>query len=332
MQKFVSCLAILCIFFITTYAQQNFEPGYILEHNRDTVKGYIETTMEYELTLAVRFKTDNNSAVREFGPSELAGFGIGKAVYENVGFQNTLNKTQVSAFVKKLVTGEYDLFSYTTADRKFYLLRKDTTQYFVYDKVTRASGEVVEEGNYLNILHFISVSCNKISGIYDRVSFNDKDMTSFVLKVDNCLSSGKATSFYEKPKIQMQPFIFVGGFPVSGKNQFTASFTLRFITPRIDKKSSINIGLFYSNTLVETSERADNYELYTLSTHTQVYSLPATFQYNFTTGLVQPYFYAGISAAYSTQTSNSFTTGIPRSDNQFGAALVLGIGIEARVV
>jgi outer membrane protein W len=325
-------LITLFIFFSTTLAQQTFEPGYILKHNRDTVKGYIEITMEYELTLSVRFKTDAQSTVKDFGPSELAGFGIGKAIYENIEFQNALNKTHVSAFVKKLVTGEYDLFSYVTADRKFYLIRKDTTQFFVYDRVTSASGEVYQEGNYLNILLFISVSCNKISGIYDRVSFNDKDMTAFVLKVDNCLSSGKATSFYEKPKMQMQPFIFVGGFPVSGKNQFTASFTLRFITPRIDKKSSINIGLFYSNTVLETAERADNYELYTLTTHNQVYSIPVTFQYNFTTGIVQPYFYAGISGAYSTQTANSFTTGIPSSDNQFGAAFVFGIGIEARVV
>jgi outer membrane protein W len=72
--------------------------------------------------------------------------------------------------------------------------------------------------------------------------------------------------------------------------------------------------------------------LYTLATHNQVYSIPVTFQYNFTTGIVQPYFYAGISGAYSTKTANSFTTGIPSSSNQFGVALVIGIGIEARVI
>jgi outer membrane protein W len=332
MQKFISCLILLCTIFFTTLAQQSFEPGYVLKHNQDTVKGYIETGLEYELTQSVKFKADVNASVKEFGTSELTGFGIGKSVYQNIEFLNTINKMRMNAFAKQLVTGEYDLFSYATADRKFYLLRKDTTDYFIYDRVTRANGEIDQEGNYLNILHFISVSCNKIAGIYDRVGYNDKDMTAFILKVDNCLSSGKATSFYEKPKIQMQPFIFIGGFPVSGMNQFTANFTLRFVTPQIDKKSSLNIGLLYSNTLVETDERSDYYVLYTMATHNQVYSIPVTFQYNFTSGIVQPYFYAGISGAYSTKTANSYTTGIPSSSNQFGVALVLGIGIEAKIV
>jgi hypothetical protein len=225
MQKSISCLVILCILSFRTVAQQSFEPGYILEHNRDTVRGYIETGLEYELAQSVKFKTDVNATLKEFGPSELIGFGIGKSVYLTIGFQNTINNTRVTAFIKQLVTGEYDLFSYTTTDRKFYLLRKDTSEYFIYDRVTRGSGEIDQEGNYLNILHFVSVGCNKIAGIYDRVGYNDKDMTTFILKVDNCLSSGKATSFYEKPKIQMQPFIFAGGFPVSGKTQFTACFT-----------------------------------------------------------------------------------------------------------
>jgi hypothetical protein len=329
--KFICCLSVLSIFFSTIFAQQNIEPGYILATNRDTVKGFVEIAMESELTQSVKFKRDLNSTVKEYTPSEIKGFGIGKEVYQSMQFLNTVNKIPVKAFVRQLITGEYNLFSYITPDRKFYLLQKDTIFYFIYDRVTTNRGEIDEEGNYQNYLHFISINCDKISNLYDRVGFNDRDMSGFVLKVDNCLSAGKATSFYEKPKTKMQPYIFVGGFPVSGMNQFTANFYLRFTTPRVDKKTSINMGLYYSYTTVETSERSDYYSLYTLVTHNQVYSVPVTFQYNFTSTLVQPYFYAGISAAYSTKTANSFTTGIPSSSNKFGVALVVGIGIEVKI-
>jgi len=81
MRKFISCLIVLCTFSFTVIAQQSFEPGYILEHNKDTVKGYIETGLEYELTQSVKFKTDVNAVAKEFGLSELTGFGIGKSVY-----------------------------------------------------------------------------------------------------------------------------------------------------------------------------------------------------------------------------------------------------------
>jgi outer membrane protein W len=330
--KFIYCLSLLFILFSNATAQQAVEPGYILEHNQDTVKGYIESGMETELTQSVKFKKDEKAVAQEYGPSDLSGFGIGKVIYQSIRFQNTVNKTNVKAFLKQLVTGEYDLFSYATPDRKFYLLRKDSSFDFIYDRVTTPGGEIVEEGNYLNILHFISVNCDKISNIYDRVGFNDQEMTSFVLKVDNCLSGGKAISFYEKPKTRMLPYIFIGGLPISGKNQFTANFTLRFTTPRIDKKTSVNVGLNYSNTTVQTQERSDYYVPYTMDTHNQIFSVPVTFQYNFTSTLIQPYFYAGFSGAYISKTATSYTTGLDPSSNQFGLALVVGIGVEAKII
>jgi outer membrane protein W len=253
-------------------------------------------------------------------------------IYRSLRFTNNAEDSILElAFVKLLVHGEYDLYAYVKSDRRYYILQKDSSRYFLYDRVSKNSGQIDLEGNYYNYLHFISVNCDKLSNLYDRVGFNDQDMSAFVFKVDNCLTMGTASSFYQKPKTKMQPIIFVGGFPAPGMSQLTANFSIRLTLPRIDKKTSLNLGLYYSTTTIQTSERSDYYNLYTLASHYQVFSVPVTFQYNFTSNRLQPYFYAGLSGAYLHKTANSLTTDIPSLDTRFGVALVAGIGIEAEL-
>jgi hypothetical protein len=331
--KIISCFLITCSLCFRLSAQQLFDPGYIIKKNQDTVRGFIIIDLESNLSSAVKFKTDEISPTVKFVPSELEGFKTGDDVYRSMQFRNTAEDSVMeTAFVKQLVKGEYNLYAYAKTDRKFYLLQKEEILYFLYDGVNRNSGEIVQKGNFYNYLNLVAVPCEKLTNLVDRVGYNDKDMAEFISKVDNCETPGNATNLYQKPKTLVQPMIFAGGLPVSGMNQFTASFILHITLPRIDKKTSINIGLNYASLTKETDERNDYYYLYKLLTNYQIFSVPVTFQYNFTTNRIQPYFYAGISAAYDQKTTNTQNNQIPASDNQFGISPVAGIGIQARLI
>ena len=324
-------LALFCFANTMLFAQKSFEPGFILLDGKDTVRGLIEITSEAELCAAVNFKKDSES-IKTYTPSEIKGFGVGHEVYRSLRFVNTAEDSiKTEAFLKQLVIGVYSLYSYVKPDRRFYLIQNDTTQFFMYDQVSESSGRITQKDNYYNYLHFISINCDNLANLWDRVSFNDQQMAGFVIKVDHCLSPGQATNYYEKPKTVMKALVFVGAFPVPNMSQFTANFVLRFTIPRVDKKTSVNIGLNYVNNVQQTTERSDYYSLYTLTTHNQIYSLPVTIQYNFTNTIVQPYFYAGASAAYLSKTTNSYTYDIPRSDTIFGVSFVGGLGIEVKV-
>ena len=330
--KFFNWLLILCLCQLSLFAQQNFDPGYIIQLSLDTVRGYIETVLESNYARSIHFKKVVNAEGKVYTPTDLAGFGFGNDIYKSMGFQNTAEDSVMeTAFVKQLVRGEYNLYVYQKPDRKFFILQKDSTKYFLYDRVSRNSGETIQEGNYYNYLNLVSVPCENINRVVDRVSFNDKDMAAFILRVDNCESKGTATNLFQKQKTLVEPIVFVGGLPISGYSQFTASFTLHITLPRVDKKTSINIGIYYSNTAVKTLEHNDYYSKYILTTHNQIFSIPVTFQYNFTNSLIQPYFYAGISAAYLRKNANSQNYNIPASDAKFGMALVAGIGIQVKV-
>jgi hypothetical protein len=331
--KFIKCLAILCLLYYYLPAQQIFDSGYIIRPDRDTVKGFIKADLESDLISVVQFKHDESSVLKQFGPTDLLGFGIGKDIYKSMRFLNTAEDSVIeTAFVKQLVKGEYNLYAYRKPDRFFYLIEKDTILYFLYDEVSRGTGEIMQKGNYYNYLSLIAVPCEKLTNLVGRVGYNDKDMASFISKVDDCETPGKATNYFQKPKTLVQPMIFVGGLPVAEMNQFTASFILHITLPRIDKKTSVNIGINYSSLIRKTEERSDYFFLYDLLTHYQIFSVPVTFQYNFTTSRVQPYFYAGISPAYTSRSTNTRNYSIPASDHDFGLSLVAGVGVQVRAI
>ncbi|HEX3769007.1 MAG TPA: hypothetical protein VHT72_11550, partial [Puia sp.] len=182
--KIFKCLIILCFLFSQLSAQQIFDPGYIIKLNKDTVRGFIKTDLESELISVVKFKDDETSVLKEYRPADLLGFGIDKDIYKTMRFLNTAEDSVVeTAFVKQLVKGEYNLYAYRKPDRLFYIIQKDTILYFLYDEVSRGTGEILQKGNYFNYLNLIAVPCEKLTNLVGRVGYNDKDMAAFISKV-----------------------------------------------------------------------------------------------------------------------------------------------------
>jgi len=234
--KFLKCLLILCFFHCTLIAQQNFDPGYIIYHNRDTVKGFIKAAVEEDLNSTVQFKKDLNGELKTYRPADLSGFGVGKEMYRTINFKNISQTNALdTVFAKQLVSGEYNLFTYMKSARRFFLLQRDITVYLLYDAVFRSSGETDQVANYQNYLNFISISCDKMKNQYANVGFDEKSMADFVQQTNNCISGTSSVSYYQEQKMTITPLIFLGGLPLSGQNsQITANFTLRFTLPHVD--------------------------------------------------------------------------------------------------
>lgn len=328
--KFIQCFFIFISIHFTLIAQKGFDPGYIITNGQDTIKGFVEVSLNRELTNSIKFKKDESADLKEYKPADLHGFGIGNDIYLSKHFLNTAQDSEMeTAFVKQLVNGEYSLYSYSKDDLVFYLLQKDTTVYFLYDRVTDNLGEIKQEGNYMNYLNLISINCEKLNNMYSRVVYNEKDLADFVLKVDNCSSNGKAISYFQKPKSVMQPFAFIGGFPPN-LTQFTANFTLQFSLPRVYKNIFFNAGINYSYTSKKSQILSGSFETKYTNNY-NILSIPFTIQWNFTTSGLQPYFYAGLSGSFYNESSNYGTYGLPLNPQTFVVAMVLGFGIQMRI-
>lgn len=330
--KFLSYLLMLCLFHSTIIAQKNFDPGYIINHNRDTVKGFIETTEEKKLSSSVRFRKETSGELQEYNPGDLFGFGIGQVLYKSFIFNNTVSGSRMdTVFARQLVSGEYNLFTFVTSDR-FFLLQKDTSLYLLYDESQDGSGTIDRVGNFRNYLNFISVPCENLKDKYKGIGYSENSLADFVQKTNNCISGGSSRIYGQKQKLEITPIIFAGGLPLSGQNAyFTGNLSLRFTLPRVDKKLSLNIGVNYTNTTYMTAASEALNPYYHYYTKEEIFSIPLTIQYNVLLTRVQPYFFLGCSFAQN-KTDNLGTGFWIEPDNKYNSLnIIAGLGVEARV-
>jgi len=331
--KLLRCLVILCLFHNTLSAQKGFDPGYIINLNRDTVKGFIQITEEKNLSASVHFKKELSGELKEYFPGDVSGFGINQEMYTSISFRNTINGNRMdTVFARQLVSGTYNLFTFEKSDM-FFLLQKDTSIFLLYDESQDGAGEIDLVGNFRNYLNFISVPCESLKDRYKSVGYSENSIGEFVQKTNNCISGSSQVYSRNKQKLEITPIIFAGGFPLSGQNaQYTANFTLRLTWPRVDKKLSVNIGVNYSSTTYKTAQSEALNPYYQYYTTEQISSIPLTIQYNVLLTRVQPYFYLGCS--YGKIKIDNLGTGFwiapDESYNSFN--IVGGLGVEVRVV
>jgi hypothetical protein len=284
---------------------------------------------------AVKFKKEGSATFLEYHIADLLGFGMEQEKYIRKNFINTAEDSiQVTAFLKLLVAGEYSLYSYAGPQHKFFLLQKDSVNYFLYDHTSQSDVNDLHQPNYHNYLSFVTLNCEQAHRLAENVEYNERALSDIILKLDNCDSAGQAKVFYQKPKTVIQPILFAGALPFGGKDQqYTANFTLKFTLPRLEKHASLNIGLNYSYLYKPLSYDimvGINRDVYTKA---YIFSIPLTFQYNFTTSRIQPYIYVGFSGTYiDRQPEQTLGYYSPHPEKSGGFSLVAGIGIEARIV
>ncbi|MBB6500435.1 hypothetical protein [Pedobacter cryoconitis] len=125
------------------FAQSNFQKGYVVTNNKDTIAGYIDFVEQTKNPVSITFKTALESQTQTFNTANCSAFSINEMeAYQrfdvevsmskmdlanlSVGPDKTIEKRDV--FLKVLQAGKnITLFSYTDKIKKrFYLLEKDS--------------------------------------------------------------------------------------------------------------------------------------------------------------------------------------------------------------
>lgn len=108
-----SCFILVMIFFaVSPLLAQNFEPGYIITSENDTLRGSIKDETDANLSSKIFFKNEEG-IVKKYGPGDLLGFGFSNGrTFEKQAITSLTPEGTDSIFVfaKNLIRGKIDLF------------------------------------------------------------------------------------------------------------------------------------------------------------------------------------------------------------------------------
>jgi hypothetical protein len=337
--KPLSTAILLCIS-IYASAQTNFTPGYIVKSSGDTLRGYLQEELRKDILFSIKFKVNNTSTSFEtFTSTNIMGFKYESGdLYKSISFKNTLNDTAAvqTSFALQLVTGPYNLYSYIENEETYFVVLGNNVSYFIYNTVTDNSGLVKIEGNYSSRLQALAVSCHDRSLHSDLITYNEKDISDFIYKLNNCIApNSSSTNHYQKQKALMSVSLFAGGISVGkNRNQLTGDLALRIIYPQLSKNVSLNIGVHYSHTTDDKRQKLFGSNVELSITKDDIFCVPLTMQYNIGQGIIQPFFYGGFGAAYVKEQSTYSVYAqnpLPNLPAKFEASVIGAIGIEGHV-
>jgi hypothetical protein len=321
---------------VDNFAQQNFTGGYVILANGDTLRGYLQEEVEGSLVTGVTFSNnENGTSSKKYVVTDAKAFHYDQgSSFEAVSY-NDLNNTPTTTFAKLLLTGYYRLYSLRIKDVIFFVVKNNDSTQLLYDDIRRTDGTIETTGNYVNVLSFLSRTCDKLKNEVTRLRYAEPEMLSFVSRLNQCISPDETnTSFYLKPHSTATVYLYAGGLPLGDEYELIGRVGAKITTPSISKNLSLGIAFTYS-----THKQIDSYEQNGSSYITtfeynhilKLQTLSGSFQYDFATGRLRPYFQAGIGLTFSQEQDPINHGGVEKFENDFGASFLAAIGVEGYV-
>ena len=332
----VSTFILPCLFILLSvdnFAQQKFTGGYVIVANGDTLHGYLLEDAEGNLVTGITFTNDQNgTSSKKYVVTDAKAFRYDHGSSFEVVSYNDVNNAQTTSFAKLLLTGHYRLYSLRVKDVLFFIVKNNDSTQLLYDDIRRTDGTLETKGNYVNVLSFVSRSCENLKNDVMRIRYAEPEMLSFVSRLNQCISPNETnTSLYVKPHSTATVYLYAGGLPLGDEYELIGRVAAKITTPSISRNLSLNIAFTYS-----THKEIDTYEYNSSTTYkydhiTKLQTLSGSFLYDFTTTRIRPYFEGGIGLTFSQEQDPLNHGGKTGYENDFGATLLTAIGIEVYV-
>lgn len=255
---------------ISIHAQTNYEEGYIITNNQDTVHGLIDYRTDYMNGKICRFKTDSLSKEQVYYPDDIAGF---RYLYSGKFYvSKTINIENIprTVFLEYLIKGIINLYFYKDADFNmigYYIFEDEDGKLHNISKhadkyVTKKSGELVlkKDAKYRTDLNFVFGDIEQIASKLQNANFDHKTMIGFTKNYHKlkCTTGEECITFETKDskKNVIFKYLIYSGYEcftytnfISEKKAVDALIIgsrIEFISPRWNKSVSALLDLSYS--------------------------------------------------------------------------------------
>ncbi|MDF9801231.1 opacity protein-like surface antigen [Catalinimonas alkaloidigena] len=276
------------------YTQRNFnaQEGFYINLDNDTIHGKIRALND--LSEELHFRKESQKRFKVFAPTEIKEFGFksgGHYVSKNIA---SSEKKNVNLFLSRLFTGQVTLYQY---DDIFYV-QKENEELILLEQNNTVIDEkyVREDKRYLGILRLLTLDCESVQKLIERVDFNADDLTDFFIAYHQCVAP-ENESTQNKRTLKVKKGIKAGA-------SFSKVTSYRDgVTPSYPEFKAFNhytggmyLNLSYNDkisiqpeVLITKKESSNIYKQYSVVN----LQLPISLYYTFPTGKTRPFLSVG---------------------------------------
>ncbi len=187
------------------FAQENFQPGYILQNNGDTVYGSIDYRNWEKSPDRITFKATNNSEPQIYRPMTIKGFMVADARYRGAVLQTEVSPVNTNdldyepalrfetdtTFLEVLVQGTKELLYYMNEEgnRQFYLCNGNEISFLTFKKYLKdfeGKTIIAENNNFRNQLSYYFNDCPNLQGKISKTPYTQTGLTDLFKAYYGC--------------------------------------------------------------------------------------------------------------------------------------------------
>lgn len=266
-----------CLSCFTVNAQKNFQPGYILNHQGDTIQGYIDYRNWEENPEEIHYSSSLNGSPITYLPKDIAEFGVQDEIYvsaivdimpvETTVVDETpeMYKKRVNVFLQTLIRGEKSLYYHDSQQgyQNFYIVQDSSFQLLEYKKTVQyknGSRVKVESKKYVTQLAYYLRACDNIESMLKYSGYGKKSLIKLFENYYDCTQS---TNAFQKEEEKTYTEIGVLAGITTTRLSFVGS--PRLDDANFDTNTGVSLGIFFDVVLPRNNRKwsINNEILYT---------------------------------------------------------------------
>ena len=264
-----------------SYSQENYQTGYVINQNGDTLKGLIDYRNWNKNPKKITFRSDITKESIFFSPLDLKKFYVADESYEGAvvtvdSISNRVDELTENStfrfrtdtiFLQCIVDGAKSLYYYKDKNNKEHFFinqgsKFELLQYKKYIKRIGTANSIIENKKYIGQLTNYFSDCPTVPSEFKKVEYSQKSLEKLFLRYYEC-TKGEIKFRKKRDKVSIETGALIGVsmtkiqfsgsiFPYLGRTDYapsvnpTAALFVNFILPRNQKKWSIANEIMYT--------------------------------------------------------------------------------------
>jgi hypothetical protein len=254
------------LIFQSTFGQKNYQPGYVIQLNGDTLHGFIDYRKWDRNPDDIIFKKELSENIFTYSPKDIRGFSVLDEIYESAIIETEMssdNPDDLSSdselsikidttFLQTIVSGVKSLYFYknTSGKEQFYIRHDSTYELLKYKKYLKqnesdGTSVIAENNKYLGQLTYYLRDCPTIQVKLKDTKYGKRSIENLFLSYYKCTNS--EIKFHKKIEKLPIEFGLLAGLSSTSINFASYSGSFAYLV-NSDFKSSENLlaGMFFN--------------------------------------------------------------------------------------